>query len=134
MSSPCRWTSSATRCTPFPPSPPRSPPAADQPRQRGHQVADPLAAPAIRPNYLSTDVDRRIAAASPAAHAGIARQSALADTSPRISAGARFESDEELTRATGDIGTTIFHPVGTCKMGPDSDPLAVVDARYAYAA
>ena len=41
----------------------------------------------------------------------------------------KFRSDEELARAAGDIGTTIFHPVGTCRMGPDSDPGAVVDAR-----
>ena len=41
----------------------------------------------------------------------------------------QFQSDEELARLAGDIGTTIFHPVGTCRMGRGGDPLAVVDAR-----
>jgi choline dehydrogenase-like flavoprotein len=91
---------------------------------------DPLAAPAIRPNYLSTDVDRRIAADSLKLTRRIARQAALAKYRPEeFLPGPKFQSDEELARAAGDIGTTIFHPVGTCKMGPDSDSLAVVDAR-----
>jgi choline dehydrogenase len=91
---------------------------------------DPLAAPAIRPNYLSTDTDRSIAAASLKLTRGIARQPALAKYQPEeFLPGAKFRSDEELARAAGDIGTTIFHPVGTCKMGPDADALAVLDAR-----
>jgi choline dehydrogenase len=91
---------------------------------------DPLAAPAIRPNYLATDVDRRIAADSLKLTRRIARQAALAKYQPEeFLPGPKFQSDEELARAAGDIGTTIFHPVGTCKMGPDSDSLAVVDAR-----
>jgi choline dehydrogenase len=91
---------------------------------------DPLAAPAIRPNYLSTDTDRSIAAASLKLTRGIARQPALAKYQPEeFLPGAKFRSDEELARAAGDIGTTIFHPVGTCRMGPDADALAVLDAR-----
>ena len=91
---------------------------------------DPLAAPAIRPNYLSTDVDRRIAAESLKLTRRIARQPALAKYQPdEFLPGPKFQSNEELARAAGDIGTTIFHPVGTCKMGPQSDSLAVVDAR-----
>jgi len=91
---------------------------------------DPLAAPAIRPSYLSTDVDRRIAADSLKLTRRIARQPALAKYQPEeFLPGPKFQSDEELARAAGDVGTTIFHPVGTCKMGPDSDSLAVVDAR-----
>jgi choline dehydrogenase len=43
--------------------------------------------------------------------------------------GPQFRSEEELARAAGDIGTTIFHPVGTCKMGAAADPAAVVDGR-----
>ena len=91
---------------------------------------DPLAAPAIRPNYLSTDVDRGIAADSLKLTRRIARQPALAKYQPdEFLPGPKFQSNEELARAAGDIGTTIFHPVGTCKMGPQSDSLAVVDAR-----
>ena len=104
-----------------------------RPASRGSvhiKSGDPLAAPAIRPNYLSSDADRRIAADALKLTRGIARRPALAKYRPEeFLPGERFQSDEELVRAAGDIGTTIFHPVGTCKMGPDSDPLSVVDAR-----
>ena len=104
-----------------------------RPTSRGSvriKSAEPLAAPAIRPNYLSTDTDRSIAAASLKLTRGIARQPALAKYQPEeFLPGAKFRSDEELARAAGDIGTTIFHPVGTCRMGPDADALAVVDPR-----
>jgi len=91
---------------------------------------DPRAAPAIRPNYLATDVDRRIAADSLRLTRRIVQQPALAKYQPdEFLPGPEFRSDDELARAAGDIGTTIFHPVGTCRMGPDSDPGAVVDAR-----
>jgi choline dehydrogenase len=104
-----------------------------RPTSRGSvriKSADPLAVPAIRPNYLSTDVDRRIAADSLRLTRRIAAQPSLAKYQPdEFLPGPKFQSDEELARAAGDIGTTIFHPVGTCKMGPDSDSAAVVDAR-----
>jgi choline dehydrogenase len=104
-----------------------------RPESRGSvriKSADPLAAPAIRPNYLSTDVDRKIAAASLRLTRGIAGRPALAKYQPEeFLPGEKFRTDEELARAAGDIGTTIFHPVGTCRMGPDSDRDAVVDAR-----
>jgi choline dehydrogenase-like flavoprotein len=104
-----------------------------RPTSRGSvriRAPDPRAAPAIRPNYLSTDADRKIAAASLRLTRGIASRPALAKYQPdEFLPGPKFQSDAELVRAAGDIGTTIFHPVGTCKMGPDSDPLAVVDAR-----
>jgi choline dehydrogenase len=91
---------------------------------------DPVASPAIRPNYLSTEVDRRIAAESLKLTRRVARQPALAKYRPEeFLPGPEIQSDAELARAAGDIGTTIFHPVGTCRMGPDSDPGAVVDAR-----
>ena len=104
-----------------------------RPESRGSvriKSSDPLAAPAIRPSYLSTEGDRRIAAASLRLTRGIARRPALAQYGPEeFLPGEKFQTDDELARAAGDVGTTIFHPVGTCKMGPDSDRAAVVDAR-----
>lgn len=103
------------------------------PTSRGEvSIRSPRArdAPAIAPNYLSTDEDRRIAAESLRLTRRIAAQPALARYKPsEFRPGVQFRSDEELARLAGDIGTTIFHPVGTAKMGPASDPLAVVDAR-----
>jgi choline dehydrogenase len=55
---------------------------------------------------------------------------ALAKYRPQeVKPGVQFQSDDDLARLAGDIGTTIFHPVGTCRMGPASDPNAVVDTR-----
>ena len=89
---------------------------------------DPFAAPAIQPNYLSTPTDRRIAAEAIRLTRRIAAAPALARFEPEeFKPGPEFQSDAELARAAGDIGTTIFHPVGTAKMGQDD--LAVVDAR-----
>ncbi len=92
---------------------------------------DPTAAPAIQPNYLSTDEDRRIAAQSIRVARRIVAQRALAPYRPdEILPGPKIGDDEAaLIRAAGDIGTTIFHPVGTAKMGLPSDAGAVVDAR-----
>lgn len=92
--------------------------------------ADPQAAPAIAPNYLSTDEDRRIAAESLRLTRRIVAQPALAPYKPEeFKPGPQYQSDEELARLAGDIATTIFHPVGTCKMGRADDALAVVDSR-----
>jgi choline dehydrogenase len=92
--------------------------------------ARPDDAPAIAPMYLSTPEDRHVAAESLRLTRRIVAQPALAGYRPReIKPGIEFQSDAELARLAGDIGTTIFHPVGTAKMGPASDPLAVVDAR-----
>jgi len=89
-------------------------------------------APSIAPRYLATDSDRRVAAQSLRLTRRIVAQPALARFAPaEIKPGVQFESDAELAKLAGDIGTTIFHPVGTCKMGRDSDPLAVLDARLA---
>jgi choline dehydrogenase len=103
------------------------------PTSRGHvQIAsgDPLAAPSIAPHYLSTDEDRRIAADSLRLTRRIVAQPALARYRPvEVKPGVQFQSDAELAKLAGDIGTTIFHPVGTAKMGPAADSKAVVDAR-----
>ncbi len=90
----------------------------------------PTDAPSIRANYLSTEDDRRVAADSLRVTRRIVAQPALAKYTPQeVKPGTQFQSDEELAKLAGDIGTTIFHPVGTAKMGPEADPLAVVDAR-----
>ncbi|MBS9404272.1 GMC family oxidoreductase N-terminal domain-containing protein [Halomonas sp. TRM85114] len=92
--------------------------------------ADPRQAPAIDPHYLSTPEDRQVAADSLRVTRRIAEQPAFAKYSPEeVKPGVEYQSDEELARLAGDIGTTIFHPVGTTKMGRDDDPLAVVDAH-----
>ena len=88
------------------------------------------AAPAIAPNYLSTEIDRKVAADSLRVTRHIVAQPALAQYQPQEwKPGTQFQTDEELAQLAGDIATTIFHPVGTTKMGRDDDPMAVVDAR-----
>ncbi|MGJ7458989.1 GMC family oxidoreductase [Halomonas sp. RA08-2] len=92
--------------------------------------ADPRQAPAISPNYLSTPEDRQVAADSLRVTRCIAEQPAFAKYSPEeVKPGVQYQSDDDLARLAGDIGTTIFHPVGTTKMGRDDDPMAVVDSR-----
>jgi choline dehydrogenase len=90
----------------------------------------PEDSPAIAPSYLSTPEDRRIAAESLRLTRRIVGQPAMARYAPKeVKPGAQYESDDELARLAGDIATTIFHPVGTTRMGRGEDPLAVVDAR-----
>ena len=96
-------------------------------RIKSHRFED---APAIAPNYLSTDEDRKVAADSLRVTRRIAAQPALAKYAPEEwKPGVQYQSDEELARLAGDIATTIFHPVGTTKMGADGDPMAVLDSR-----
>jgi choline dehydrogenase-like flavoprotein len=98
-------------------------------RLRSHE---PAASPLIKPNYLSTDEDRRIAASAIRLTRRIAAQPALARFDPEEylpGAAARDDDEAGLVKAAGDIGTTIFHPVGTAKMGLSSDPMTVVDER-----
>ncbi len=92
--------------------------------------ADFREAPRIAPDYLSTDEDRRVAADSLRVTRRIASQPALARYHPvEFKPGTQYETDEQLARLAGDIGTTIFHPVGTAAMGRASDPKAVVDSH-----
>nr|HMN57430.1 GMC family oxidoreductase N-terminal domain-containing protein [Ottowia sp.] len=88
-------------------------------------------APAIAPNYLATDADRQVAADSLRVTRRIMAQPALARFAPEeFKPGAQYQSDEELARLAGDIASTIFHPVGTTRMGRADDPMAVLDARF----
>jgi choline dehydrogenase len=85
-------------------------------------------APAISPNYLSTADDLKVAADSLRIARRIVAQPALAPYRPQeYLPGVRYQTDAELAKLAGDIGTTIFHPVGTAKMGKEADVTAVVD-------
>ncbi len=91
--------------------------------------ADPRQQPAIRPNYLSVAADRRVAAQAIRVTRNIVAQPTFARFRPEeFKLGPDYgDDDADLARAAGDVGTTIFHPVGTAKMG--DDPMAVVDDR-----
>jgi choline dehydrogenase len=94
--------------------------------------ADPTQPPAIAPNYLATPEDQLVAADAIRITRKIVAQPALRKYLPvEYLPGAQVQDDDEaaLVKAAGDIGTTIFHPVGTARMGRDMDPRAVVDAR-----
>ncbi|UAN04270.1 GMC family oxidoreductase [Achromobacter mucicolens] len=87
-------------------------------------------APVIRPNYLSTGEDLQVAADSIRLVRRIAAAPALQRYQPEEwLPGPAFQTEDELRQAAGKIGTTIFHPVGTCAMGRNADQGAVVDAR-----
>ncbi len=100
-------------------------------RGRIHAVSpDPTAPPAIQPDYLAEASDRETAVQSLRLVRRIVEQPAMARFSPlEYRPGAHLTSDADLAAAAGDIGTTIFHPVGTAKMGLALDPMAVVDER-----
>ena len=87
-------------------------------------------APAIAPNYLSTPEDRKLAADSLRVTRNIVAQPALQKFQPQeFKPGVQFQSDEDLAKLAGDIASTIFHPVGTTRMGRADDPMAVLDSR-----
>lgn len=105
-----------------------------QPTSRGTvrlDTAAPDAAPLIAPNYLATEEDREVAADAIRLTRRLMKQPALAPYRPDeyLPGPAVGDDDASLAKAAGDIGTTIFHPVGTAKMGTADDPLAVVDER-----
>ena len=86
--------------------------------------------PAIAPNYLSTEEDRKVAADSLRVTRRIMSQPAMAVFEPEeFKPGAQYQSDEELAKLAGDIASTIFHPVGTTRMGREDDPMAVVNSH-----
>jgi choline dehydrogenase len=92
------------------------------------ESADPKAAAKIRPNYLSTEGDRHVAVASIEHARRLMKAKAIARFEPEeMLPGPQITGRDDLVRKVGDIATTIFHPVGTCKMG--SDAMAVVDER-----
>ena len=102
-----------------------------RPTSRGRvriKSADPYGHPSILLNYLSTPEDRKVAVDSIGMTRRIMKARALEKYQPEeFLPGPGIESQEDLARAAGDLGTTIFHPVGTCRMG--RDPMAVVDER-----
>jgi choline dehydrogenase len=103
------------------------------PSSRGHvriRSSQPGDAPRIQANYLATAEDRLVAADSLRLTRRIVAMPALAPYLPQeVKPGVQFQSDDDLARLAGDIGTTIFHPVGTCRMGRADDAGAVVDPR-----
>jgi choline dehydrogenase-like flavoprotein len=105
-----------------------------QPTSRGFVrlcSTNPADKPVIKPNYLATDEDRRVAVDSIRVARRIVAQPALAKHTPveYLPGAAVSDDDASLVKAAGDIGTTIFHPVGTAKMGRVTDAMAVVDER-----
>ena len=104
-----------------------------RPESRGTvSIRSPRAddAPAIAPNYLSTEGDRAVATSSLRLTRRIMAAEALRRYAPQEHApGPQYQTDEELTQAAAQVGTTIFHPVGTCRMGPLGHAGTVVDAE-----
>lgn len=103
-----------------------------RPTSRGEvKIASPelRAAPIIDPNYLATDEDCAVAADAIRVTRRLMQQPALATFKPSEYLPGPDVGDADLARAAGNIGTTIFHPVGTAKMGVSSDRQAVVNER-----
>jgi choline dehydrogenase-like flavoprotein len=108
-----------------------------RPTSRGDvrlRSADPAAAPAIRPNYLATGRDQSVAVGGIRVTRRIMRQPAMRPYNPQeFSPGdTGADDDASLLAAAAGVGNTVFHPVGTCKMGRPSDPMAVVDERLRF--
>lgn len=104
-----------------------------RPSSRGHvmvQSPDPDCQPKIAPNYLDTAEDRQVAADALRVIRKVVGQPALAPFKPEeFRPGAHLTTDEDLALGAGQVASTIFHPVGTAKMGTDNDPMAVLDDR-----
>jgi choline dehydrogenase len=104
-----------------------------RPESRGQVILDGPQAqrqPRIAPNYLSAEADRKVAADALRVIRHVVGQPALAPFQPQeYRPGAHLTSDEDLAIGAGAVASTIFHPVGTAKMGTAADPMAVVDER-----
>jgi choline dehydrogenase len=103
-----------------------------RPTSRGQIMiasADPEESPIIDPNYLDTYEDRKVAADAIRVTRRLMQQSALATYQPIEYAPGSASEGKDLAALAGEIGTTIFHPVGTAKMGANDDPMAVVNER-----
>ena len=104
-----------------------------RPTSRGSihlRSSDPYDTPVIAPNYLDTDADRQVAVDALKLTRRIVAQAPLARYRPEeYLPGEATQSDAQMLEAAGKLGTTIFHPVGTAKMGRDDDPRAVLDGR-----
>ena len=104
-----------------------------RPQSRGSshiESADPLAHPIINPNYLSHDGDKRVAANAIRLARTIAQQAVMEKYNPiEIKPGQAYQSDIDLAKVAGKIGTTIFHPVGTCRMGADEKAVVDIELR-----
>jgi len=104
-----------------------------RPESRGTimaQSSDPRQAPLIKPNYMSTEDDVRVIVEGMRQARAVFAQPALnAHSEGETVPGINIQSDDELAQFAREKGASIYHPVGVCKMGPDGDPLAVVDPR-----
>ena len=108
-----------------------SAPWQQRPESRGYvrlKSADPFEQPEIQPNYLTEETDRRVLVAAMRLARRLLKSRPLApyydyEDFP----GDKVQSDDELLGAAKERGTTTFHPMGTCRMGPDTDPTSVVD-------
>jgi choline dehydrogenase len=106
-----------------------------RPTSRGHvrlKSRDPLAAPAMQPNYLTTAADERCAIAAVRYARKLAATAALRPyVAEEVRPGPTMNAadDHDVLEFCREYGATIFHPSGTCRMGPAGDPMAVVDAR-----
>ena len=94
----------------------------------GSRRADPFEQPEIQPNYLTEETDRRVLVAAMRLARRLLKSKPLApyydyEDFP----GDEVQTDDELLAAAKERGTTTFHPMGTCRMGPENDPTAVVD-------